>query len=423
MANNFSKDVLLQWADLLAGFDDACVLSNLVTKHRVGMKDMVRSQNTTVWRPQPYIAKAVDGLNVSSASLDQTQLSVPATIGSIKNHVFQMSYVENNDPLQLTRQMESGKLALASAVNVAISNAAGALGSLVVTSSTASSGYADVAKIAGMADSQGVPKRGRHLVYNAGDYYSAAANLQNSSRSFGNDISDKALRDAYVGRVAGIETHHAEYGLLLGGSAVTGVTIDTQSSANNFYVPVATSTAITGETSLVDNRFQTITTSTNTGMKEGDAFTIEGVFAVNHITKERTNTLKTFRVTKVNSTTSLDITPPIISAQGSSAAEEQYKNVEVVPDSTAAITLLNIADANVNTFWAEDAIEIIPGSLAVESGTGLQVVHGTTKNGIPLVFTAQTDSKTGQIFYRMSTLFGVSVLNPEMAGILLCNQA
>jgi hypothetical protein len=38
-----------------------------------------------------------------------------------------------------------------------------------------------------------------------------ASNLAASTRSFGNDISDPALRKAYVGPIAGFETYKLDY--------------------------------------------------------------------------------------------------------------------------------------------------------------------------------------------------------------------
>ncbi|MGK4456044.1 P22 phage major capsid protein family protein, partial [Klebsiella pneumoniae] len=67
------------------------------------------------------------------------------------------------------------------------------------------------------------------------------------------------------------------------GGGVT--TISTLAAAGNYWVPAATRTATTGETSNVDNRFQTVTFSDTVGMAAGDCFQIDGVYALHHITK------------------------------------------------------------------------------------------------------------------------------------------
>jgi hypothetical protein len=129
----------------------------------------------------------------------------------------------------------------------------------------------------------------------------------------------------------------------------------------------------------VDNRFQTVTVSSTTGVVAGDAFTIAGVFAVHHITKQSTGQLKTFRVVSVTNGTTMVITPPIISAQGGTDAELQYQNCIVTPNATAsAMTRLNLDTAPINCFWQKDALEILPGRYAVPSDAGVAVMRAST---------------------------------------------
>jgi hypothetical protein len=174
----------------------------------------------------------------------------------------------------------------------------------------------------------------------------------------------------------------------------------------------------------VDNRFQTVTVNSTTGIAAGDAFKIAEVYAVHHITKQSTGQLKTFRVVSVDSATTMTITPPIIGAQSvATDAQLQYKNVEVsAPSNTAAITFLNVNAASVNVFWQRDSLEILPGRYAVPSDAGVAVMRATTDQGIELVLQKFYDIDSMTIKYRMDTLFGVVNKNPEMSGILLFNQ-
>ena len=236
--------------------------------------------------------------------------------------------------------------------------------------------------------------------------------------------SNSAFERSFVGMVAGFETFKFDYANRLTGAAPAApVTIDTQAAANNYYVPAATSTAISGETQNVDNRFQTITVNATAGIVAGDAFTIDGVEAVHHITKQGTGQPKTFRVVSVPAGgTDLVITPPIISAQGGSDAELQYQNVIVTPLAAAAITFLNVNTASVNVFWQRDALELLPGRYAVPADAGAAVMRATTDNGIEVVMQKFYDIDSMTIKYRLDTLFGVVNKQPEMSGILLFNQ-
>jgi hypothetical protein len=222
--------------------------------------------------------------------------------------------------------------------------------------------------------------------------------------------------------VAGFETYKLDYANRLVGAVGANTTMSTLVGANNFYVPVATQTAVTGETQNVDNRFQTITVTASAGLLVGTPFEIEGVEAVHHITKQGTGFAKTFRVVQVVNATTVVITPPIISAQGGTDAELQYQNCIVTPNAAADITRLNLDTAPINCFWQKDALEILPGRYAVPADAGVAVMRASTDQGIELVMQKQYDVNTMKTKYRLDTLFGVVNKQPEMSGILLFNQ-
>jgi hypothetical protein len=138
----------------------------------------------------------------------------------------------------------------------------------------------------------------------------------------------------------------------------------------------------------VDNRYQSVTVSNTVGVAVGDAFTIDGVEAVHHITKASTGQLKTFRVISITSGTVMVISPPIIGATSSPTdAELQYKNVEVVTESATAapINWLNTGASAINVFWQKDSLEILPGRYAIPADAGTAVMRATTDQGVELV--------------------------------------
>ena len=425
MANSFSKEERVAFEDLLEGFQDALVLSRNVSIYNTDQTMMART-NDTIYRPMPYIAQSVNttpGSAIPGGYQSMTQLSVPATIGFSKTVPWEMTTLELRDALQENRLGESAKQKLASDINVAIMNSAASLGSLVVPINAAAGDYDDVALCDAIMNEQGVVDYERYLALSSRDYNGLAGNLSQASRSFGNPKSDKAYERSYVGPVASFETYKMDYANRITAAAGgTGLQIDTRTSANNYYVPQATSTSVGGQIN-VDNRFQTITVSSSTNVADGDAFTIAGVVACHHITKQSTGQLKTFRVVDVPAGgTTLVITPPIISDQGASDAEAQYQNVIVTPSATAAITFLNVNASSINCFWQRDALEILPGRYAVPSDAGVAVMRAATDQGVELVMQKFYDIDTMTIKYRLDTLFGVVNKQPEMSGILLFNQ-
>ena len=420
MANAFSKEERVAFEDLLEGFNDSEVMSRNVSKYQTEDQMMART-NDVVWLPKPYIAESFDGMDQSLNFGDVTQLSVPATMGYSKSSPWVMDAKELRDALQENRLGDAAKQKLASDINVAVLGAACAYGSLVVKRTVAATGYDDVAQCDSLMNEIGVPQYDRVLALSSRDYNSMAGNLAGRQTMQGKPVT--AYERSNVGMVSGFDTFKLDYPKRLVAAAGGGaITIDTRSTATNYYVPKATSTAVTGEVSNVDNRFQTITVSSTTNVAAGDAFRIDGVEAVHLISKSGTGQSKTFRVVSVTNGTTMVITPPIISNQGSSKAEAQYKNCVVTPAAAAAITWLNTATAAMNPFWQKDAIRLLPGRYAVPTDAGAAILRGTTESGIEIVMQKQYDIKTMKTYFRVDTLFGVANLDPEQSGIILFGQ-
>lgn len=422
MSNAFSKEERVAFDQILEGFEDQLILSKNVNVYRTDDVTMERTGNV-MWRPQPYIAQSFSGTDMTSNFKDYTQLSVPATLGFSKSVPWTMSATELRDALQENRLGNAAKQKLASDINVAVMNTAANYGTLVVKRTTAAAGYDDAAQCDAIMNEQGVPAWDRYLALSTRDYNGMASNLAASTRSFTGTKSSNAYERSYVGPVAGFETYKLDYANRIAAAAGT-VTMDTRSSASNYYTPKATSTAATGEVSNVDNRYQTITVSSTTGVVAGDCFTIANCNAVHHITKSSTGQSKTFRVISVTDSTHMVISPPIISNQGSTDAEAEYQNCTFSSTaSNASLTFLNTAAAPINCFWQKDAIELLPGRYAVPAEAGTAVMRASTEQGIELVMQKWYDINTMKTKFRIDTLFGVAMVQPEMAGIMLFSQS
>jgi hypothetical protein len=292
------------------------------------------------------------------------------------------------------------------------------------TAAGASSGFDDVAQCEAIFNEQGIMDGDRYLALNTRDYNGLANDLAKASRSFGNQKSDKAYERAYVGMVASFDIYKLDYAVRLPAAAGVGITINTTDAGNQYYIPKAISTSpTTSERLNVDNRYQTVTVSSTTGIAAGDAFTIAGINAVHHITKGDTGQLKTFRVISVTNATQMVISPPIISNQVANASSAQNQNcVANTKSATAAIVFLNTAAAQVNCFWHKDALEILPGRYAIPDNAGVAVMRGSTDQGLELVMSKRFDQDSLTTKYRVDTFYGVVNKQPEMSGIILFNQ-
>lgn len=428
MANAFNKEERVAFENILEGFQDALVLSRNVGIYNTDDTMMERT-NDQIWRPQPYIASSITaapGTDISASYKDNTQLSVPATIGFSKTVPFTLDAKELRDALQENRLADAAKQKLASDINRSVMDVAANQGTLVVKRTAAASGFDDVAEIEAVMNEQGVPDYDRCLALSSRDYNGMANNLANGgARSFAGNKSNTAYERAYVGQVASFETFKLDYANRLAAAAGGGaITIDMRDSATNYYVPAATTSTVSGDINK-DNRTDQITVSSTTNVAAGDCFTIAGCEAVHHITKESTGQLKTFRVISVDSGTTMTISPPIISAQraASTDAEDQYKNCEVTsPAASKSITFLNTVAAAANPFWQKDSMELLAGRYAVPDNAGVSVLRGTTDQGIELVMQKFYDINTMTTKYRCDTLYGVVNKAPEMSGIILFSQ-
>jgi hypothetical protein len=427
MPNAFSRQERVAFENLLEGFHDALVLSNIVDRYRVPDVEMARAGDT-IWRPMPYIIQSFDGLNQTANFQDKTQLSVPATIGFHKSVPWQMDAIELRDALQEGRLGDAARQRIASDINVAITNVAALQGTLVVKRTAAASGFDDVAQCEAIMNEQGVQQGDRHIAVSTRDYNGMASNL--AGRGTMDGRPENAYGRALIGNnIAGFSAYKLDYCPRLA-VAVPGASV-VINGANQRYVPRATSTAGTGEVSNVDNRYQNLAVTVGAGgaIKAGDSFVIANVGAVHQITKQDTGQLKTFRIIAIVSgggtagANVITISPPIIAADSApTQAEQQYKNVTVTPANGAALTFLNTAAGSLNPFFHKSALEILPSRIAVPTDAGAAVMRGTTDQGFEMVMTKQMDINLLNTKYRLDCRYGVVNKQPEMSGIVMFSQ-
>lgn len=420
--NNFSKEERVAFEDLLAGFDDALVLSKAVAKFNTNPSEMERA-NDILWRPQPYISQSFNGMDQTANFSSFTQLSVPARINIQKSSPWTMGALELRDALQEGRLLAAARQKLGSDINVALNAVATAQGTLVVKRTAAATGFDDLAQAEAIMNEQGVMMGDRFAAFSTRDYNGMASNL--AARQTFTGRPETAYAKALVGSgISNFDVLKLDYSPRIVAATATGVVMN---GANQFYTPVAGVADVNGGMVNTDNRFQTISVTVGAStVKVGDCFTLAGVNAVHHITKVDTGQLKTFRiialVTGGGATGTMQISPPIISAQGATAAELEYQNVTATPANGAAFTFLNTAAAAINPFWHKDAMEIIPGTIAWPEGAGVEMMKGTTEQGFTLYMLKWVDIKTGLIYFRVDTRFGVLNKQPEMSGVMLFSQ-
>lgn len=418
MSNNFSKEERVAFESILEGFNDAMVISRNVAKFGTNGELMERA-NDTIWRPMPYILTSQDRTVGSAVTAqDATQLSVPSRLTEKKNVTWNMNALELRDALQEGRLGTAAYQRLASDINTKVRDVASLQGTLVVPITGAAGDYDDIALAESIMNEQGVMEGDRYLALTTRDYNGLAGNLASRQTMTGKPTT--AYERSYVGMVAGFETYKIDAGKRIAAAAGGGSITIATNGAQVRYVP----DNVDANGNNVDNRYQTVTVSSTTSVVAGDCFTIAGIEAVHQITKESTGQLKTFRVISVTNSTTMVISPPMIGANSSPTdAELQYKNINVASTSgTAAINWLNDNAAGANPFWHKDSIELLPGRYAVPDGQGVDIMRGTTDQGLEVVMGKKFDNSTFTSLYTLDVLYGVVNTNPEMNGIILFGQ-
>tara|TARA_R110000822_G_scaffold37180_11_gene104254 strand:- start:1757 stop:2995 length:1239 start_codon:yes stop_codon:yes gene_type:complete len=412
MANSLVKTVETAFVDILASFDDECVISREVQKYSTGAQLMERA-NDTINRPMPYILNSQERVVGTDITFqDVTQRQVPSTIDQAPSVAFKLNALELRDALQKNSLGQSAKKRIASDINTKVRDLISLSGSLVVPITGAMGGYLDVALAEALMIEQGIIGE-KKLGLNTRDYTLMADNL--AARTLDNAKSLSAYERSQLGLVAGFDALKMDSGKRIAAAAAGGSITVATNGAQVQYVPTATA----------DNRYQSVTFSSTTSMVPGDAFTIAGIEAVHHINKESTGLLKTFRVVSVTSGTVAVISPAIVGANQGSPTDSElaYKNVEVASTSaTAAVVWLNANASNANVFWNYDSVELLPGKYAVPSDEGAKIMQGTTEQGIELVMTQSFNTRKFETEFTLDAYYGLVNLNPEMNGIIIGGQ-
>lgn len=408
MANSFNKEEVVLFEKVLERFEKELILSRNCSRHTPDATGMQR-QGDVFWRPQPFIAEVVDGMDISGQYKDLKQLSVPATLSHIKNVPWSLDARELRDDWYMNEQSRAAAQSLSAQVEMSVARNVAMTGAHVVTRG-ALEGYKDLAACGTSLTSIGVPRDNRSHFLDTQDYNDIAANL--AARQTVQGKTQTALEDASIGRYAGFGTYDVDIMPRLLAAEGGVITVD---GANQVLTPASTSTAGTGEVSNVDNRTMLLTVAASTAnIKAGDAFSIEGVNRVHLITKEDTGRPFTLRVHEVVNGTTLRVTALI--------ADGPYQNCTAAPATGAAITWLNEDDAPVNVFWQGSSVEVVAGRLAADQLRGMDVMNGTTDNGVQLVMARQGQIDDFTQKYRWTIFYGTSNLQPLFNGIMLGNQ-
>jgi len=419
MANSFAKKIDVFFDDVVAGFDATNISSKNVSQYKAPAEALALN-GQTFHRPMPLMTEIVDGRDITGQYKDLVELTVPATLteSHIRNVPVKLTGVDLNNPYAFDNIVKTSNILLSNKLDTLVANRVAERGTLAVINAGAIDTYDDAAEADALMLEQQATRGERIMLLNPRMAKNIAGNL--AARQTMNTAPMNAYQRSTLQPIAGFDTFRVDYGKSITGSAGTGYLV----SGAQSYTPV--SADVNGIPA--DNRTQTLVVGTGagagTGAAVGDVFTIAGVYAVGHINKQSTGQLKTFRILAINGG-NWTISPAIVPADGTAAAQKAYANVTTGAADGAAITILNKKTTAASVFYEKSAIEIVHADFNTEpfEASGKRVRKAITDSGIQIVMLSDSNVDTLAANYRLFVWANVEVLNPELAGIMLENQA
>lgn len=414
MANSFAKKIDVFFDDVVAGFDATNISSKNVSQYKAPAEALALN-GQTFHRPMPLMTEIVDGRDITGQYKDLVELTVPATLteSHIRNVPVKLTGVDLNNPYAFDNIVKTSNILLSNKLDTLVANRIADRGTLAVINTGAIETYDDAAEADALMLEQQATRGERIMLLNPRMAKNIAGNL--AARQTMTTAPMNAYQRSTLQPIAGFDTFRVDYGKSITGSAGTGYLV----SGAQSYTPV--SADVNGIPA--DNRSQPLAVKTGTGAAVGDVFTIAGVYAVGHINKQSTGQLKTFRILAINGG-NWTISPAIIPADGTAAAQKAYANVNTGAAADAAITILNKKTTAASVFYEKSAIEIVHANFNTEpfEASGKRVRKATTDSGIQIVMLSDSNVDTLAANYRLFVWANVEVLNPELAGIMLENQ-
>lgn len=414
MANSFAKKIDVFFDDVVAGFDATNISSKNVSQYKAPAEALALN-GQTFHRPMPLMTEIVDGRDISGQYKDLVELTVPATLteSHIRNVPVKLTGVDLNNPYAFDNIVKTSNILLSNKLDTLVANRVAERGTLAVINAGAIDTYDDAAEADALMLEQQATRGERIMLLNPRMAKNIAGNL--AARQTMNTAPMNAYQRSTLQPIAGFDTFRVDYGKSITGSAGAGYLV----SGAQSHTPV--SADVNG--TPADNRTQTLVVKTGTGAAVGDVFIIAGVDAVGHINKQSTGQPKTFRILAISGS-NWTISPAIVPADGTAAAQKAYANVTTGAAADAAITILNKKTSAASVFYEKSAIEIVHADFNTEpfEASGKRVRKATTDSGIQIVMLSDSNVDTLAANYRLFVWANVEVLNPELAGIMLENQ-
>jgi len=246
----------------------------------------------------------------------------------------------------------------------------------------------------------------RRAIINSDDAANISKDIINK---FNEDFVKKGITEGYMGKVAGYDL------------------FETQSAMPHEVGDYAGTPVVNGSPQNGDV-LQTSGWAANAELKEGDVFTIDGVYSVNPVTRKSTGQLMRFVVTEdVTADGSGNMDIPISPAindgsvtvqdsEGNSVSAGAYQNISnPVPDG-AGITVIGDANKiyNMNYLFHRDAVALVMCELELPRGAVVKARARDPQTGLTIMLVEDYDITEQKEITRLDIVWGVKAIYPEL---------
>lgn len=246
---------------------------------------------------------------------------------------------------------------------------------------------------------QGCPDSNRRLVMNAKAGWSMADAMKGS---FDPNLAADTVRRGKLGFYANTDIFQDEKLYRHTASTLTGTwVVDTNSDSVTY-------------TTTQSNEYSTLMTDGITGtVSKGDTFTIAGVYAVNHSSKQAYPHLQQFTCIETCDTSASTATNVLVKVYPMIIASGAYQTVSAAPADGAALTLT--ASHTANLMFQENAFTFVTVPFdTVGSGMGVDM-KTLNEDGIAITVSKAFSITQFVQIIRLDLMYGVKTLDPALA--------
>lgn len=392
--------------EALMQLENNLVMGNLV--HRDYKNEFVKIGDTVSIR-KPVKFEVVDGATRTNQDVEEGSTNI--TISSRKH----VSWNFSTQDLTLSisqyseRYITPAMIALANQVDRDLCSLYSSIWNWVGTPGQTINAFTDLAAAPQRLDEQAVPQDMRRAVLSPADSWGMIGNLTglNLGDSGNRSPQAEAYRMASLGRVANLDTYMDQnVQRHTVGAGSTGTPVISGSGQTTTYASVLT----TNSMSLVTKGW-----TSAAGLKAGDVFTIDAVFAVNPVSKDTLDYLQPFvltadvtaNATTTNNTT-LTISPAIITSG-------PYQTVSAAPADAATITYVGTGGTIYpqNLVFHKNAFALVMVPLEMPDSIGWKARQ--THDGISVRLVKDYDIDNDVEIVRADVLYGTKAIYPDLA--------